>query len=205
MVVKQLIQQGEHQSLDFKHTINSERKIAKTLVAFANTNGGKLLVGVKDNGKIKGVEIEEEKHILLGAAEVFCKPPIPLTFSVDRVDGKNILIVDVQKSEQKPHLAKDENNKWWAYIRVMDQCLLATKVMLDVMKLDTKGLSSKLTYGTPEKRLLELIEINGPITLKQFYKQANISRPRAIKILVNMIRMRIIKVLSNEKEEYYSL
>ena len=60
-----LIAEGEHQQQDFKFEISDARKIAKTLSAFANTDGGRLLIGVKDNGKIAGVRSEEEKYIIL--------------------------------------------------------------------------------------------------------------------------------------------
>jgi predicted HTH transcriptional regulator len=42
-----LIEEGEHQQQDFKYCINDSKKIAKSLVAFANTDGGRLLIGVK--------------------------------------------------------------------------------------------------------------------------------------------------------------
>jgi predicted HTH transcriptional regulator len=49
-----LIAQGEHQQFDFKFEVSDSKKIAKTLSAFANTDGGRLLIGVKDNGNITG-------------------------------------------------------------------------------------------------------------------------------------------------------
>ena len=55
-----LISQGEHQNQDFKFEINDAKKIARTLVAFSNADGGKLFIGIKDNGKITGVSSEEE-------------------------------------------------------------------------------------------------------------------------------------------------
>mgnify|MGYP000599236676 CR=1 FL=1 len=58
-----LIAEGEHQQQDFKFEISDARKIAKTLSAFANTDGGRLLIGVKDNGKIAGVRSAEEKYM----------------------------------------------------------------------------------------------------------------------------------------------
>ena len=56
--IENLIEQGENQLLDFKFEISDSKKIAKTLVAFANTNGGTLLIGVKDNGEVIGIERE---------------------------------------------------------------------------------------------------------------------------------------------------
>ena len=53
--IYKLIEEGEHQQQDFKFEISDARKIAKSLSAFSNTDGGRLLIGVKDNGKIAGV------------------------------------------------------------------------------------------------------------------------------------------------------
>lgn len=205
MDIKKLIRQGEGENLDFKQEISGVQKIAKTLVAFANTKGGKILIGVKDNGKILGARVEEEKFMILGAAEAFCKPSVPVTFMTESVEGRTILIVNIPESENKPHYAKGEDNKWWAYIRVKDKCLLASKVMLDVMKSDTRGDVSRITFGKAEKRLLEYLEKNERITLKEFCRLSNISKWRANKILVNLVRMKVIKVLSHEKMDYYSI
>ena len=50
-----MIAEGEHQQQDFKTRIDDSRKIARTLVAFANADGGRMLIGVKDNGTVSGV------------------------------------------------------------------------------------------------------------------------------------------------------
>ena len=63
-----LIAEGEHQQQDFKFEISDARKIAKTLSAFSNTDGGRLLIGVKDNGKIAGVRSDEEQYMIEAAA-----------------------------------------------------------------------------------------------------------------------------------------
>ena len=74
-----LIAEGEHQQQDFKFEISDARKIAKTLSAFANTDGGRLLIGVKDNGRIAGVRSEEEKYMIEAAAQLYCIPEIDYT------------------------------------------------------------------------------------------------------------------------------
>ena len=53
--IQKLIKQGEHQTLEFKFRIDDSRKIARTLSAFSNTQGGTILVGIKDNGAIAGI------------------------------------------------------------------------------------------------------------------------------------------------------
>ena len=83
--IKRLIAEGEHQMLDFKFEVSDFRKIARTLVAFSNTDGGRLLVGVKDNGTIAGVRSEEEYFMIEGAARIYCKPEVH--FKVKGVAG----------------------------------------------------------------------------------------------------------------------
>ena len=58
--IESLIEQGEHEHQDFKYQITDARKIARSISAFANHGGGRLLVGVKDNGSIVGVSSDEE-------------------------------------------------------------------------------------------------------------------------------------------------
>ena len=77
--INKLIEQGENQQLDFKFEISDSRKIARTLVAFSNTDGGTLLVGVKDNGNIAGVRSEEEYFMIEAAARMYCRPEVKFT------------------------------------------------------------------------------------------------------------------------------
>ena len=80
-----LIAEGEHQQQDFKFEISDARKIAKTFSAFANTDGGKLLIGVKDNGRIAGVRSEEEMYMIETAAQLYCIPEIKYTMQVHHI------------------------------------------------------------------------------------------------------------------------
>lgn len=104
-----LIEEGEHQQQDFKYCINDSKKIAKSLVAFANTNGGRLLIGVKDNGRIVGIKTDEEFYMVEAAAKIYSNPAIHFSTQQWHVGGKMVLEIQIKPSEQKPHFAKDEN------------------------------------------------------------------------------------------------
>ena len=104
--VQELILQGEHQQQDFKFEISDARKIAKSLSAFANTDGGRLLIGVKDNGKIAGVRSEEEAYMIESAANVYCSPEVRFSMTQHRVEGKVVLEVSIPEAENKPVCAK---------------------------------------------------------------------------------------------------
>ena len=123
--VKNLISEGEHQTLDFKFEVSNAMKIARSLVAFANTDGGRLLVGVKDNGVIAGVRSDEEIYMIETAAHIYCNPEVSYTTVNHKIDGKNIVEVIVESSSDKPHFAPDKDNKSKAYIRVKDENKIA--------------------------------------------------------------------------------
>lgn len=205
MNIKKVILLGENVNIDFKKTISSSEKIAKTLVAFANNKGGKLLIGVADDKTIKGVKSEdEEKYMILKAAHVFCKPALEPTFEEIIVDQKMVLVVDIPASDTKPHYAMDENKKWWAYFRVKDKSILASKIILEVLKESGKETGQLISYSDYEKQLLTFIAENGRVTLKEFSKLTRCSYKKAQKIIVSLIIAGVLLPHTSEKEEYFT-
>jgi predicted HTH transcriptional regulator len=205
MNIKRLIFEGEGVSLDFKKTITKYEKIAKTMVSFANNKGGKLLVGVADNGNIVGVKSEEEeKYMLTKAAHFYCRPALEPVFEEVYIDDKVVLMVDIAPSDEKPHYALGEDGKWWAYIRVKDKSVLASKIVLDVLKRSNDDKGVMIEYSSKEKALLEYLDKMQRITMKQFCELLNIGRRRAQRILVDLVLSGVILVHTTEKEEFYT-
>ena len=203
--IRQLIEQGEHQQLDFKFEINDARKIARTLSAFSNSEGGKLLIGVKDNGKITGVKSEEEYHMMEAAAQMYCKPAV--TFKVRKwtILGKTILEVDIPKTENRPSLARDEKNRWKAYVRVADQNLLANRVILKVWKKEKRKKGILLEYSSAEKVLMDYLTSNEFITLSKTCKICKIHPRQAEDLLSDLLVLEVIQAHLSEKWVRYSL
>lgn len=203
-ILKMLIK-GEDEILDFKQTISSASKIAKTMVAFANHKGGTLLVGIRDNKTVAGIRTEDEKYMLDLAASFFCKPEVKIEIEEWEIEGKLVLECRVLQGEDKPYYSKDEEGNWWAYIRVADKSLLASKVVVDVLKRQNQEHGTKINYSSKEKALFEYLTANEKITLKQYSKMLNLSRYRASKILVNLISTGLIRNHTTEKTEFYTL
>ncbi len=200
-----LISQGEGETLDFKKVVPGALKIAKTMVSFANTRGGTLLIGVNDNGTISGIRTHEERYVLETAAHIYCRPEIKLHIYDWEIGGKEILEARIAEGESKPYFAKDENEKWWAYVRVRDESILASKVVLDVMRKNLAKENTLIEYSSKEQALFKYLNENHRITLKQYCKLLNISRWRAQRILVTLISAGIIRIHDIEKEEFYTL
>ena len=203
--IKKLIDQGENQTLDFKYEINDARKIARTLVAFSNTDGGKLLIGVKDNGKIAGIRSEEEYHMLEAAAELYCRPVVPFEARKWTISGKTILEVDIARAENRPCLAQNEHDRWLAYLRVDDQNLMANRVMMKVWRKEKRKKGIFLEYSHAEKLLLTYLENHDSITLSKFCRIGRVRFQQAEEILSDLIVLQVIQIKINEKGASYSL
>lgn len=203
--LRKLINGGENQRLDFKYCISDSRKIAKTLSAFSNTDGGILLIGVRDNGTIAGVRSDEEYYMIETAAALFCRPEVPVTIRQHISDGKTVLEVEVNRGDKRPYEAKDEDGKWKAYFRHGAQNLLANGVMLHLWRLKERETGVLVRFGKPEKLLMEYLEKNGSITISAFRKLARIPAYRAEKIIVNLILCGTITIVASEKGIKYAL
>lgn len=210
--LKQIIRKGEGEKVDFKQTITDPYKIAKTMTSFANTKGGKILVGVKDDKSILGTDPEEEKYTIETAAEFYCDPPISLQYDeIEDEEEKTVLVVKVPESKQKPHYVRDENGQSHVYIRQRDKSLPASKQMIALMlkgQLVTQDVSLKKMLdkmGNHEKKLLKYLSSHEKITLKQFMQIVNISKRRAHRILTDLTIKGAIRVHDHEKEDYYTL
>lgn len=205
MNLKKLILAGEGVDLDFKKTITFHHKIAKTMVAFANNKGGKILIGVMDDGTVKGVKNEEEERfMLLKAGTHFCRPQIIPKFTEHIVDGHLVVVAEIEASDVKPHYALDDQDKWWVYIRVKDKCVLASKIVIDVLQKAKSIEPVIINFSEKEKALLEYLQANEKITLMAFCDLIKCHRRQGSKILVNLILSGIIRVHYSDKTEYYT-
>jgi predicted HTH transcriptional regulator len=203
--IKKLIFEGEGVTLDFKKTITSCEKIARTMVSFANNKGGKLLIGVADDGTIKGVKSEdEERYMITKAAHIFARPALEPAFEEVYVDDKLVLVVDTAPSDVKPHYALAEDGKWWAYVRVKDKSVLASKIVLEVLKRSSNEQGVLIEYSDNEKSLLKYLEANSRITIKECSELLKVGRRRAQRILVDLILSGMIRINTTEKEEFYT-
>lgn len=192
--LQELIAKGEGEQLDFKKIIQDSRKIARSLVAFANTRGGKLLIGVRDNGTLAGIESEEEAHMIEAAALVYCRPPVEFQLQIHRLEGKNILEVNIPPALQQLHYAQNEEEKWEIIIRDNDECRVAGKEFAEIFKLKQKKEGSLLKLGPAENKILELLRLhpNG-LTVKQGSKSAKIPLWKSAKILTRLAATGIIE------------
>ncbi len=203
--IGKLIEQGEHQRLDFKYAVNDSKKIARTLAAFANTDGGTLLLGVKDNGRIVGVNSDEEYYMIEAAADLYCKPPVKFDVQRWQVNGKVVLEVMVQKSEKRPHSAPDKNGKYAAYIRVKDENFVASPIQVKVWKKMADKHSKPFAYSQKYDLVLETLRNNDKLTQLQISKLVFSSEKEIEEILIELILAQLVSIETTDTDTYFSI
>ncbi|RMF47962.1 MAG: ATP-binding protein [Bacteroidetes bacterium] len=148
---------GEGLQLDFKQRIESARKIARTLSAFANTEGGSLLIGVKDNGRICGVDPEQEYYMVDLAARRYMEPTPFFNSQVHPWEDKLILEVLVPaQPDKRPFFVKEEDGSRRAYVRVHDKSRLAGAFLEALWRAEKHP--QHVFYRQAEARLLTYLQ-----------------------------------------------
>lgn len=202
--IQELIKEGEHQQQDFKFEISDVCKIAKSLSAFANTDGGRLLIGVKDNGKIAGVRSEEEQYMIQAAAEIYCVPSVTYNMTTYIVEGKQVLLATILQSERRPVCAKSEDGKLLAYIRIADENILATPVHIRYWHQSESQCGELTVYTEREQHLLSLLNEHRMLTLNKCCKLSGLPRPVTIKLLARFIRYGIVEAVYREQQFFFT-
>jgi predicted HTH transcriptional regulator len=190
--LKQRIAEGEGVQLDFKFRVDDQKKIARTLVAFANSEGGSLLIGVKDNGKVAGCSPEEEFYMIEGAAQVFCQPEVKFESRVIQEGHHLVMEIIVSTSELK-HKAQDEEGSWKMYHRLEDQTLLANKITFLLWRYKKEG-KKKAESFTPElSNLLKLIEEYQPVTISKLFRASDLPKNDVNEHIATLVYWEVIE------------
>jgi predicted HTH transcriptional regulator len=207
-----MIDEGESSTTEFKRKISSPGKIARTMIAFANSGGGIILFGVDDDGTIVGVESEKtEVELIRTAGMVYADPPVIPHIEIVPYRGKDIVAAVIEESRNKPHYFTGNRNGRdgvgeRAYIRVNDRSIVASREVVDIMHdQHPDAAPMTITIGANERRLFDYLEENERITLDQFTRLVNISERRASRTFVNLVRAGILNIHTDESDEYYTM
>ncbi len=190
--LQRLIKEGEHQQQDFKYRVSDALKLAKSVSAFANTDGGRLLIGVRDDGYMSGVRSEEEIYMMHQAAYRYCRPEASIKFDTYHVEGRTIVVATVPPSGRRPICVVDKEDKPRAYIRIADENIVASPVHLAIWREAQNPQGAMMTYTETVRKLLAVME-GQRLTLNQIVKRSGIARHKVIALLARLIRFNIVR------------
>ena len=194
--------------MEFKKKTTHPTRIARTLTSLANTRGGRVLVGVDDDGRVVGVrDAEEEMFVLREAAAHYIEPPLTLHFDeVETEDERIVLVVNVPESSNKPHRAQIAPGEWRGYIRVRDESVQTSSLTEKLLeRQQPEARLEKIPLNKDELRVLDYLRKHPRLTVPECTKLLNVSRRRAYRLLIKLTLHSYTRYHDKEKEPYYTL
>ncbi|MDE6556281.1 MAG: ATP-binding protein, partial [Duncaniella sp.] len=186
--IASLIEEGEHEHQDFKFAISDARKIARSLAAFANNSGGRLLIGVKDNGQIAGVRSDEDVYLVEQAAEMYCRPTQKVTSTAFRCEGGRLVVrveIEAAPPDRRPVAVRESDGKLRCYFRVADENILVPPLVEKAWR--HRAADPQLSFTpTPERlTLLSLASAAEGTSLDRFMLEAHLSESAATRAIID--------------------
>lgn len=207
--IKRLVNEGENETVEFKRKVAYPEKIVKEAVAFANTRGGTLLVGVDDNQTIPGLKyVEEEDFLMQKALKELCRPKLTYQTIIIKLNEKrSVLCYQIEASANKPHYAFEKKHHRYgkAFIRVKDRSIQASPEIRKILKFSNQPKNVHFSYGENEKKLFKFIDEYSHITLNQFREVTGLDYRSGSDILIKMVLANVLKIIPQESEDWYVL
>lgn len=204
--LKILVAEGEGLQLEFKRKATHPEKIVRELIAFANTEGGTLLIGVDDDGSIPGVKHpEEEGHVISEALKKYCKPALLYKETVVALSAKKYVVrFDVPPSARRPHyLALDKNPKE-TFVREKDMSIKASAEMEEIVRRAKHNRNIRFSFGDAEKQLMQHLETHTSISMLTYQKLSGLNRFKARRKLILLVLANVLKITASEKGDLYA-
>lgn len=206
-MLKRIVEGGEGQYVEFKRKADYPHKIVRELVAFANTKGGKLFLGVDDNLTIPGLKYpEEERYAMEEAIKKYILPTLNYDLIKIPVSEKRaVYVFDVKEGVEKPYVVKIIQNLYQpkAYIRYKDQSLQVSKEIWQILKKQKNKEGTRFSYGDNEEKLFKYLGKHKYISVKQYASEAEIPVWKASKSLVLLTSAKVLGVIPGEQEDKY--
>jgi hypothetical protein len=128
--VEQIIMLGEGSEVEFKQEFPTNwDEFGETIVAFSNTRGGTIFVGVDDHGSITGIKNSKTEDAIQDSVRSHVEPPVEIRMTKHEVSGQSILAVQVKEGENKPYMLRNKG----AFVRAGKTDRIATRIELDEM------------------------------------------------------------------------
>lgn len=206
-----LVTQGEGSRLEFKRKVKHPDKIAREFVAFANTRGGTVLIGVGDDGTIYGSkEAKGEAYVLEQWLDQNVSPTLPFTRTeIPITSTTTVVMYEVAEGTDKPyrvHVTEEGGEiRKLAFVRRADMSIRASREVTQVLRMRKHEKGVNIRFGENEKQLLTHLESNKDITLDSAQQLLQLNKRKTSGLLVLLTLAGLIRIHPNEKGDRFSL
>lgn len=198
--------EGEGQHLEFKHKISHPEKVVREMIAFANSEGGTILIGVDDNGELVGVKYPDEELLVLNEALAkHVKQALIFQDSLIKLsEKKSIIRLDVPPANKPPIYFWPNAKVRESYVRVNDMSVKCSKEMNEILRRRKQNKSIRFYFAEHELALMKYLDSNQKITLNEFKVLTGLNQFAASRKLILLVLANVLKISASEKGDFYS-
>lgn len=204
--LRRLVMEGEGQHLEFKRKVSHPEKIVREMIAFANSEGGTILIGVDDDGLLAGVKYPDEEMLEVQRA---LKKHVRSSFVfhdavIELSENKFVLRLDIPPSEKRPIYFIAETKEQESFVRMNDMSIKASPQMLEIIRRKRQNKNIRFYFAEHELALMKYLDEKKIITLLDFQKLTGLNQFNASRKLILLVLANVLKITATEKGDIYS-
>jgi predicted HTH transcriptional regulator len=204
--LQRLVAEGEGHHLEFKRKASHPEKIVREMIAFANSEGGTILIGVDDNGVLAGVKYPEEE--LLSVREALQKHVRQSLVYHDSLialsENSFVLRLDIPPNVKRPLLFWVDSKHQEGYVRVNDMSVKASDEMIEIIRRKRQKKDIRFYFAEHELALMKYLDQYPSITSKEFQKLTGLNQYTASRKLILLVLANVLKITAGKKGDLYS-
>ena len=204
--MQRLVAEGEGHQLEFKRKASHPEKIVREMIAFANTEGGTILIGVDDNGTLSGIKYPDEELLFVREAlEKHVKQTLVYQDSLITLsESRFILRLDIPPNLKRPVLFWNDSKHTESYVRVNDMSIKASDEMIEIIRRKRQKKDIRFYFAEHELALMKYLDQYPSITSKEFQKLTGLNQYVAARKLILLVLANVLKITATEKGDLYS-
>ncbi|NJM24168.1 MAG: ATP-binding protein [Bacteroidia bacterium] len=176
------------------------------MIAFANTRGGILLVGVGDDKTVPGLKHPEDDAHVINQALATCRPSLEVEEIFVPIDSKRMVIqYEVFESKRKPHYRLNSEGEKESFVRVQDKSIKASREMREIIRRQAEARNIRFAYGDHEHALMKHLDIHPHITLRQYTELTGLKKYIASQKLIRLVLAGVLRILPDERGDLFMM
>ena len=195
--LRKVCSKGEGQFIEFKQYASEPNQIIEEISGFLNAGGGKLIIGVRDDGTIIGLKYAEDDHNFLKEhIKSTIKPSINPEFETIPVSNKRaVLVLHIPSGSQKPYAAfNPATNSSKIFYRVNDECIKASRELRSILKQSKRKRGQTIRYSEIEAAVLREIDLAGKLSKAEILKKTKFNSRNISDCLIRLVTSKVLKI-----------
>ena len=192
--------------MEFKRKAAFPEKIAREMIAFANTKGGIVLIGIGDDGTIPGLKHpEDDFHVMENALKKVRPSLLHHVTLIPISSTRSVIQYEIPESTRKPHYIFMGGKIKESFVRVDDKSIKASRELREIVRRRQRMKNIRFHYGEHEKFLMEYLDQKKVITLKEFANLCGLNKLYASRKLILLVLANVLNIIPHENGDLYAV